>query len=137
MQKRCSVFPGSKWFTYLVCVTTNLQCHPLGVVTFVTSSTFTKSRNHKNVWNKEKCRKIKVQEIWPAIKILYDSDRFLTATGRDDFTPRGTRSQCTAKAFYHGVFDAHRLKMTWVMYFLCPKNSICGLKMSFPVEFPP
>ena len=27
------------------------------------------------------------------------------------------------------------LNLTWIMYFSCPKNSIRGLKMSFPVNF--
>ena len=33
----------------------------------------------------------------------------LTVTVREDFIPRGTRWQCTAKTFYYGVFDAYRL----------------------------
>ena len=41
-------------------------------------------------------------------------NRFLTVTERDDYTSR--------------VFDAYRLKLTWIMYFLCSKNSIRGLK---------
>ena len=52
--------------------------------------------------------------------------KLLTATGRDEYT---------AKTFYYGVFDAYRLKLTWVMYFKCPKNSIRGLKISFSFNF--
>ena len=35
----------------------------------------------------------------------------LTVTIRDDYASHGT-----AKTFYYGVFDAYRLKLTWVMY---------------------
>ena len=41
----------------------------------------------------------------------------LTVTIEADYTSHGTRWQCTAKTFYHGVFDAYRLKLTWIMYF--------------------
>jgi len=47
----------------------------------------------------------------------------------------GTRWQCTAKTFYHGVFSAYRLKLTWVMYFQCPKNSIRGLENAISDQF--
>ena len=40
----------------------------------------------------------------------------LTVTVRDDLTPHGARWQCTAKTFCYGVFDAYRLKMTWIVY---------------------
>ena len=53
------------------------------------------------------------------LKIL--SKRFLTVAERDDYTPHGTRWQCTAKTFGYGVFNAYSLKLKWVMYFLCPK----------------
>ena len=49
------------------------------------------------------------------------------------YTPHGARWQCTAKTFYYGVFDAYRLKLTWVMYFKCPEIRTVVLKMSFPV----
>ena len=51
------------------------------------------------------------------------------------FNSHGTRWQCTAKKFYYAVFNAYRLKLTLIMYFLCSKNSIRVLKMSFPVNF--
>ena len=43
--------------------------------------------------------------------------QLLTVTEWDDYTPHGSRWQCSAKTFYYGVFDAYRWKLTWIMYF--------------------